>query len=119
MRYQPTIRTNLHALSNDVEKSSGCLTRQFMYFFIGLNESSCSPRAFQPRAFLKKIQTIIFKSYHRKTKNLKTLPLFQKNHSFVTVLLLVIGDINYVTCNNTYCHYVTMVITADTPNMDR
>ena len=117
MRYQPTTRTNLHALSNDVEKEVIVLHVNLCTFLLALNESSRSPRAFQP-CILKK-NTNYLKVITEKLRILKFCLFFQKNHSFVTVLLLVIGDINYLTCNNTYCHYVTMVITADTPNMDR
>ena len=46
------------------------------------------------------------------------MPLFQTIHSFITVLLLVIDEINYyLTRNNTYYHGVTTVTTANTPNI--
>ena len=45
------------------------------------------------------------------------MPHFQKPLSFVTMLLLVIDEINYLTRNNTYYDCVTTVDTAYSPNV--
>ena len=73
-----------------------------------------SSRAFQPINFLLK-NCKYFKSYHGKTKILKRRPFFKKTPSFVTMLLLVIARINYLTHNNTCYHCVTTVTTVNSP----
>ena len=43
------------------------------------------------------------------------MPLFDKSFSFVTVLLLVIGDIKYLTRNDTYLTMVTTMKLSNYP----
>ena len=62
---------------------------QLSCFFIGLNESS-HHALFKTVLHFQKFK--LFQKLSWKNKNTKILPLFQKPHSFVTVLLLVISQ---------------------------
>ena len=89
-------RTNLTILTRGLRKIIREPSNQNKQLFMGLNESSHQELFNQSIFFLN---SKYFKSYHGKTKILKIYPLIQKVPYFVTMLLLLIAKINYLTRN--------------------